>query len=225
MAVMLLNLLNALGLTAAAVPTNGALSQVAGGTIAGTTYFVKSTWVLATGETDTATETSLAVSADNLLVVAAPASAPANAIGWNVYVSTATGTETRQNGSTPIALGTAWTLPTTGLVSGTGAPSETVGQGTGAILLDVSPFEGGRNRNAFLNLQAAPAGGGVIGIYGTDLPAGGPPPALNDPSWALLYTINASSPLKQEIQLPVWIQANVTTLGTGSVTATLEGIQ
>lgn len=92
-------------------------------------------------------------------------------------------------------------------------------------LLDVSPFEGGRNRNAFLNLAAAPAGGGVVEIFGSDLPAGGPTPANNDPSFALLYTINASSPLKQEIQLPVWIQVNVTTVGTGTITMQLEGIQ
>lgn len=92
-------------------------------------------------------------------------------------------------------------------------------------LLEVSPFEGGRNRNAFLNLLAAPAGGGVVQIMGTDLPAGGPAPATTDASWAVLYTINGSSPLRQEVQLPVWIMINVSTTGTGTFTANLEGIQ
>jgi hypothetical protein len=224
MAVMLLPLATALAMTAQSVPTNGALSQVAGGTIAGTTYYVKTTWVTSTGETAESAETSLAVSADYLLVAASPGSAPPNAIGWNIYVSSATGTETKQNGSTPIPVGTSWTLPTTGLVAGASAPSASIGQGTGEILLQVSPFAGGRNRNAFLNLPTLPTTGAVQ-ILGTDLPAGGPPPALNDPSWAVIATINSSSPAKQEIQLPVWMQLNVSTVGTGTLTATLEGIQ
>lgn len=222
--VMLKTIANALALTAASVPTNGALSQVAGGSITGATNYVKSTWVLSTGETAASAETSLAVTTGNLLVVAAPANPPANAAGWNVYVSTATGTETLQN-STPIALGKSWTQPTTGLVTGVSPPSASIGLGTGPIQLEVSPFEGGRNRNAFLNLAAAPAGGGVIGVYGSNLAAGGPAPLANDPSFALLYTLNASSPLRQEVQLPVWIQLNVSTVGTGTLTATLEGIQ
>lgn len=224
MAVMLLNLATELAMTAQSVPTNGALSEVAGGTLGGATYFVKSTWVTSTGETAESAETSLAVSADNLLVVAPPTTVPPNVIGWNVYVSTATGTETKQNGSTPISATASWTLPTTGLVAGGSAPSASIGQGTGEILLDVSPFEGGRNRNAFLNIPTLPTTGAVQ-ILGTDLQAGGPPPSLTDPSWAVIATINSSSPAKQEIQLPVWIQLNVSTVGTGTLTAQLEGIQ
>jgi hypothetical protein len=102
-------------------PTNGALTQTAGGTLAATTYYVRSTWVTASGETTGATETSLAVSANNVLNVAAPASPPANATGWNVYVSTSTGIETKQNAS-PIATTTAWVEPTTGLIAGTALP-------------------------------------------------------------------------------------------------------
>ena len=104
-----------------AAPTNGALTQTAGGTLAAATYYVKSTWVTASGQTTGATETSLAVSADNVLNVAAPASPPANATGWDVYVSTATGTETLQ--ASGIGTATAWVEPTTGLVSGAALPS------------------------------------------------------------------------------------------------------
>lgn len=223
MAVMLLNLATALAMTAQSVPTNGALSQVAGGSLAGATYYVKTTWVTSTGETAESAETSLAVSADYLLVVAPPTTIPANVVGWNVYVSSATGTETKQN-STPISASASWTLPTTGLVAGGSAPTGTIGQGTGPILLDVSPFEGGRNRNAFLNIPTLPTTG-TVQVLGTDLPAGGPTPSPADSSWAVLYTLNASSPPKQEIQLPVWVQLNVSTVGTGSITAQLEGIQ
>lgn len=105
-------------------PTNGALTQTAGGTIAATTYYVESTWVNANGETVGAVQTSLAVSANNVLNVAAPSNAPASATGWNVYVTTTSGSYTtaKQNTSA-IALGTAWVEPTTGLISGAAIPS------------------------------------------------------------------------------------------------------
>lgn len=105
-----------------APPTNGALTATSGGTLAATTYYVRSTWVTASGQTTGATETSLAVAADNVLNVAAPSSPPANATGWNVYVSTSSGTETLQN-STPLGTTTAWVEPTTGLVAGASLPS------------------------------------------------------------------------------------------------------
>ena len=103
-------------------PTNGALTSTSGGTLAATTDYVRSTWVTASGQTTGATETSLAVAADYVLNVAAPSSPPANATGWNVYVSTTTGTETLQN-SSPIGTTTAWVEPTTGLVAGSSLPS------------------------------------------------------------------------------------------------------
>lgn len=120
--------LTALGSTPA--PTNGALSATAGGALAATTYYVRSTWVGPWGETLAATETSLAVALNNVLNVAAPANPPPGATGWNVYVSTATGTETKQNGATPIALGAAWVEPTTGLVAGAALPASVAATAT-----------------------------------------------------------------------------------------------
>jgi hypothetical protein len=96
--------------------TNGALTQTSGGSLSSATCYVRSTWVTNSGETTTSVESSLAVSANNVLNVAAPSSPPAGAIGWNVYVSTSTATETRQN-SSPIALGTPWVEPTSGLIN------------------------------------------------------------------------------------------------------------
>lgn len=109
-------------------PTNGALSATAAGTLAATTYYVRSTWVNTLGETLGAAETSLAVAVNNVLNVAAPASPPYGATGWNVYVSTTAGTETKQNGATPIALATAWVEPTTGLVAGAALPAANTAQ-------------------------------------------------------------------------------------------------
>lgn len=103
------------------LPPTPSLSQVAGGTIAATTYFVKITYTGPSGETLPSAEANFDVSANELLQVASPA-ALAGYTGYNVYVSTATGAETKQNAS-PIAIGTNWTEPTTGLIAGSAPPS------------------------------------------------------------------------------------------------------
>jgi uncharacterized protein (TIGR02217 family) len=103
-------------------PTTGALTSTASGSLAGATYFVKTTWVTNSGETLPSGETSLAVAASHVLNIAHPTgSAPAGAFGWNAYVSTTTGTETKQNAS-PIAVGSSWVEPNTGLIAGSALP-------------------------------------------------------------------------------------------------------
>jgi hypothetical protein len=84
-------------------------------------YFVKITYVTASGETTPSSEASLAVAASHVLSVASPA-ASTGAIGWTVYVSTASGAETKQNAS-PLAIGTAWQEPNAGLVAGAAPPA------------------------------------------------------------------------------------------------------
>ena len=129
-------------LTSPAAPT---LGSTAGGTIAATTYYVKTTYVGPTGETLPSAESSLAVALNNLLTVTSPAT-QTGATGYNVYVSTATGTETKQNGATPIAIGTGWTEPTSGLVSGSALPaSNTTGwsvSSTGLVTFNAAPAVG-----------------------------------------------------------------------------------
>lgn len=103
------------------------LSQSAGGVLAQTTYFVVLTLLNALGETIASVEQSFLVSANNVLNVASPSaenSGPLpglNATGWNVYVGTVAGGETKQNGA-PIAIGTPWVEPTTGLIAGAKPP-------------------------------------------------------------------------------------------------------
>lgn len=104
-----------------AAPVTPGLSQTAGGTISAVTYYVKITYVNVAGETAPSTEASQAVGNNDLLVVASPG-AVGNATGYNVYVATGSGSETKQNAS-PIALGTNWTEPMGGLVSGAALPS------------------------------------------------------------------------------------------------------
>ena len=76
-----------------------------------TTFYVKNTYVTANGETTGSTETSLSVTAGNLLVVKSPAKDTGGyATGWNTYISTTSGSETLQSLSgnsiiTPLAFG------------------------------------------------------------------------------------------------------------------------
>jgi hypothetical protein len=107
------------GLSAPATPS---LSQSAGGSLAAATDYVKITYVTASGETTPSSEASLAVSANYLLDVASPsAPSPASATGWNIYAASTSGAEVLQN-SSPIAIGTNWTEPASGLVTGTASP-------------------------------------------------------------------------------------------------------
>ena len=123
------HVMNAVYLNGVSIPTGGlsapgtpALSSVASGSLGGATYYVKTTYVTASGETLGSVESNLAVAASHVVQVASPG-ALTGATGWNVYVSTSTNTETRQNGATPIAIGTPWTEPTSGLVAGANLPN------------------------------------------------------------------------------------------------------
>ncbi|MGH9431171.1 MAG: hypothetical protein ACRD3T_06485 [Terriglobia bacterium] len=106
---------NALG--APAAPT---LSQVTGGTLAAQTCYVKITSVNPLGETIPSAESSLAVAANSLLVVASPLPS-ATATGWNVYAANAAGAEKLQNAS-PLPIGQSWTEIVTGLSTTGNAP-------------------------------------------------------------------------------------------------------
>jgi hypothetical protein len=125
-------------------PTAPTLTQTSGGTLAATTYYVKVTYLLNGAETPASPESSLAVSANFVLQVNSPASMT-GATGYNVYVATANGKEVLQNGATPIALGTNWTEPATGLVTGTAAPfTNGVGDGN---LTQTTQYPGGGATN------------------------------------------------------------------------------
>ncbi len=102
-----------------AAPT---LSTIAG-TLGATTYYVKTTYVNAFGETVASSEATIVAGANTSLVVQSPP-ALGSATGWNVYIantSGGTGTETQQNVSGAIAIGTAWTQ-SIALIAGSALP-------------------------------------------------------------------------------------------------------
>lgn len=107
------------------VPQSPSCTAVSGGALAARTYFVQVTLTDSNGGESAASnlETRVFIPASNLLQVASPtivvpgSSDGVQYTGYRVYASTTTGTELYQSNST--TLGTAWTEPVGGLVTGT----------------------------------------------------------------------------------------------------------
>ena len=110
---------NVAGTAPPAAPT---LSAVSGGALAAATYYARLTYVTPLGESAASIESFLPVAANSLLQIAAPGpDSQSLATGYNVYLSSATMAETRQ--ASNVAVGAAWTLPTSGLVAGAAPPN------------------------------------------------------------------------------------------------------
>lgn len=113
-----------------AVPATPSVSQAAGGALAATMYYVRTTYTSALGETTSSPVTTFSASAGNVITVTSP-SASTGATGWDVYVGNTSscpdGTTSQWNdmnpgetclirqNSSPIAIGTNWTEATSGL--------------------------------------------------------------------------------------------------------------
>jgi hypothetical protein len=103
-------------------PAAPVLSSVAGGILPATTYYVVITYLNTIGETVGSAEASIAIAANNLPQVASPASPYGDAVSYNVYMGLTSGSEQLQN-SSPVALGTPFTLSQYGIVTiGTPTP-------------------------------------------------------------------------------------------------------
>jgi hypothetical protein len=114
-------------------PLAPTLSQVAGGSLGARTYYVKITYKNLGGETTASGQSALAISANYLLYVTSPV-ASGNATHYNVYASTVSGSETKQN-TNPVLIGADWTEPVSGLISGAALPSAN----TTALYVDTAP--------------------------------------------------------------------------------------
>jgi hypothetical protein len=126
------NVVSAVYLNGTSIPSAGysapgaaTLGSSANGSLGAATYYVRVAWVTPSGETLAGTEASLAVSASHVLIVAQPASPPAGAGAWNIYVSNTggggSGAETFQ--ATVNIATSSWTEPTSGLVAGASLPA------------------------------------------------------------------------------------------------------
>lgn len=91
-------------------------------------------------------------------------------------------------------------------------------------LCNVSPFLGGQGHKAILRIQDAPGGAAVVKIQGNPA-AGSTAPSDGDAGWYDIASLTSASPLEQEVTLDRWMRYNITTLGTGALTADLQGVQ
>jgi hypothetical protein len=88
-----------------------------GGSLAAATYYVKYTWVNANGETLASPEASITTTGSTSTITVTIPSLPTNVTSANIYISTATGTETKQGSTTSTtytqsaALATGLSLP------------------------------------------------------------------------------------------------------------------
>jgi hypothetical protein len=87
------------------------------GSSAAATYYVQVSFVNAAGQEGTPSDIVALLTAQGTQLVVNASGSPTNAVGWNAYVGIAPESVTRQNIS-PIAIGTAWTMPATGLIFG-----------------------------------------------------------------------------------------------------------
>lgn len=100
------------------------LSTTVLGALGARTVFYKFTYVNAAGETVASQEMSIPTPANSVSKATMPAALPPGVTGVNVYVSIATGTETKQAGG-PFAAAAVFTEPATGPVAGTALPTAT----------------------------------------------------------------------------------------------------
>ncbi len=87
------------------------------GTMAAGTYYVRMSWVSASGMEGATSETAAVVTGEGSQLVVTPQGAPAKAVGWNVYVG-ATADEVGLQNDTPLVPASSWTMPASGMRTG-----------------------------------------------------------------------------------------------------------
>ena len=97
------------------------LGQLAG-TQPAATYYVRVAWVDANGAESSPSDTAAITTQEGTALTVRAVGAPVAATGWNVYVGQLDDQLRRQNNA-PLALGSTWTLPSTGLADGS-APGD-----------------------------------------------------------------------------------------------------
>jgi len=116
-------------------PPTPSVSYVAGGSLAAATYHAQTSYVNSLGETLAGGVSSIAVPANSRLVVDSPA-AENGAVSYNVYAYIGSGPATKQNAS-PIPIGTNWTEPTSGLITGSALPAANSSNSPGNFIITV----------------------------------------------------------------------------------------
>jgi hypothetical protein len=122
------------------------------------TYYVQVTYVTAYGETTASAEASLTVTPSNGILRVASPSAATGATGWNVYIGPSSGDEQRQN-TAPIAIGTNFDLPYSGVYLSGLRPPDTATNGVYA--LGVITFTSGANDGRKRKIEISDVSGAI----------------------------------------------------------------
>jgi hypothetical protein len=112
-----------IGLVSRALYRPGAphVAIISGAGAAGS-YFVRASWVSASGEESEASVTVSLVKPNTGFIVVTVSGQPSAVTGWNVFVGNSEDSISRQN-SSPISVAANWTEPTGGLVKGANPPT------------------------------------------------------------------------------------------------------
>jgi hypothetical protein len=107
-----------IGLVDSPVPRSGA-PAVSGSSSGGAlgTYLVQTSWISATGEAGAASPVVAFTAAEGELPLVDNGAGPNGVAAFDVYVGFNGGPVTKQTG-TPVPIGTSWTMPVSGLVTG-----------------------------------------------------------------------------------------------------------
>lgn len=130
-----------------AAPT---LGSTPGGTLPAATYYAEITYTTSAGESLPSAQASLAVAVNELLTIESPP-AIGGVTGWNIYVGTSPTTLELQNAE-PFAIGTNYTEPDGGLLTGAAPPTIST-----ARLQNVTPLQSQKLMPGTINI-AAPSG-------------------------------------------------------------------
>lgn len=87
------------------------------GALMGAVYYARVAWMNGTRQEGALSDVASLRNVDGMQLVVSATKPPANAAGWNVYVGAAPEDVSLQN-PTPLAVGSDWTLPVTGLRNG-----------------------------------------------------------------------------------------------------------
>ena len=106
------------GLILNPIPQAGSpVLTAASGTLAPASYFVRMAWLGLNGAEGEPSDVRAVELTNNGVLQVTPPAAPAGVAGWNVYVGNSGDQLSLQNGR-PIAIDTAWTMASAGLVAG-----------------------------------------------------------------------------------------------------------
>jgi hypothetical protein len=120
------------------------LVTVAAGTLPAQALFAQTAWVDAIGnESAPSPVNGLVLPANSAVTIAMAGGAPPAAAGWNIYMSSTSTGLTLQNPE-PIAAGSSWSLPATGVSNGTGLTTvPNLGQGPDFYISISKPIQRG----------------------------------------------------------------------------------